>query len=85
MTPIRKTKYKTCKRYNIPGHAHELTFTCFRRFQLLSRERTCRWPIDAVGRARSCHAFDIWAYVIMPEHVHLLIFPRGESYNISRR
>ena len=33
---------------------------------------------------RACHptarkdwSFDLWAYVLMPEHVHLLIYPRG--------
>src|SRR5947209_311374 len=29
--------------YNEPGHAHELTFTCFRRHPFLGRERTCVW------------------------------------------
>ena len=27
--------------------------------------------------------FDIWAYVIMPEHCHVLIFPRLPKYDIS--
>jgi REP element-mobilizing transposase RayT len=29
------------------------------------------------------HAFGLWAFVIMPEHVHQLIAP-GEEYEISR-
>jgi hypothetical protein len=37
-TPHRKQ----VRSYNIPDHAHELTFSCFRRLPLLSRERTCR-------------------------------------------
>ena len=84
MNASRQRKHKTCNRYNIPGHAHELTFTCFRRFPLLSKDRSRRWLIDAIGRAREGHAFDIWAYVIMPEHVHLLVFARREVYDISR-
>ncbi len=78
------TRFKTCKRHNVPGHAHELTFTCFRALPLLSRDRTRGWMVDAVGRARMRYAFDLWAYVIMPEHVHLLIFPRSDDYRISR-
>ncbi|RKY06672.1 MAG: hypothetical protein DRP56_06985, partial [Planctomycetota bacterium] len=29
------------------------------------------------------HGFDIWAFVLMPEHVHLLIYPTDVSYSIS--
>ena len=29
------------------------------------------------------HAFDLWAFVIMPEHVHLLVSPRNKDYQIS--
>ena len=34
---------KRCKRYNIPGEAHELTFSCFQRLPLLSKDRTRHW------------------------------------------
>ena len=76
-------KYKTCKRWNEPGHAHELTFSCFRRLPLLSKDRTRAWFLEAVDRARVRHEFDVWAYVIMPEHVHLLVHPRRHSYDVS--
>lgn len=74
---------KSCKRHNIPGDAHSLTFSCFRRQPFLSKDRTRTWLIDAIERARTLHAFDVWAYVIMPEHVHLVIYPTGD-YSISR-
>ena len=32
--------------------------------------------------AKQRHAFDLWAYVIMPEHVHLLVWPK-EAVSIS--
>ena len=64
----------------IPGHAHLLTFSCFRRMPLLSKDRTRRWFLEALGAARSALEFDLWAWVIMPEHVHLLIYPRREGY-----
>ena len=84
MTQPSRAKYKHCKRYDVPGHAHELTSTCFRGLRLLSRNRTREWLVEAIGRARSRHSFDVWAYVIMPEHVHLLIFPRHPDYSVSR-
>ena len=32
--------------------------------------------MDSLERARKVHNFDLWAWVIMPEHFHLLLFPR---------
>ncbi|MCK4342324.1 MAG: transposase [Phycisphaerae bacterium] len=78
-----RAKYETCKRYSEPGHAHALTFSCFKRQPLLSRDRSRTWFLEALDVARTKHAFDLWAYVIMPEHVHLLIWPRNEVYSIS--
>ena len=39
--------------------------------------------IDAVGRARDKHGFHVWAYVVMPEHGHLLVWPTEVEYDIS--
>jgi len=74
---------KTCKRFNEPGHAHSLTFSCSERKPLLEAGRTKQVLIDSLAAARVRHRFDIWAYVIMPEHMHLLIWPRELEYRIS--
>ena len=76
-------KRKTCRRYNVPGDAHALTFSCYRQRPFLVRDRSRQWVVEAVAAARDKHAFDLSAYVIMPQHVHLLIFPREEVYSIS--
>jgi putative transposase len=75
--------YKTCRRYNDPGHAHALTFSCFQRRPFLNRDRTRTWFVEAVNRARRIHDFHVWAWVIMPEHAHLLIWPTQPEYSIS--
>jgi putative transposase len=67
---------------NEPGHAHELTFSCFRRYPFLQAERTCQWLAEAIVEARKVLKFSLWAYVFMPEHVHLLIFPTQPDYDI---
>ena len=67
---------------NEPGHAHELTFSCFHRFAFLEAERTCQWLADALNEARVSLDFALWAYVFMPEHVHLMIYPRKKVYDI---
>jgi len=77
------TVRKTRRVYNIPGHAHELTFTCHHGMEMLASDRSRRWVVEAIALARAKHAFQLWAYVIMPEHMHLLIFPTRREYDIS--
>ena len=74
-------KFKTLRRYNDPGHAHALTFSCFRGQTFLSKDRTRRWFCEAVTRACEKHRFVVWAYVVMPEHVHLLVCPSEREYD----
>lgn len=75
---------KQCRRYNDPGHAHELTFSCYRRLPMLGRDRTRLWLIQEIDQARLMTSFDLWAYVIMPEHAHVLLYPRKATYNVSK-
>ena len=69
--------------FNDPGHAHELTFSTYRRFRFLDRDRVRRWFADALAAARLKHAFDVWTFVLMPEHVHLLVRPRRADYSME--
>ena len=80
MEPIRKR----CRRYNEPGHAHALTFSCFRRQPFLARDRSRQWLVDALARGCRQHAMHLWAWVIMPEHAHVLVWPTRREYDISR-
>ena len=80
MDPLPK---KTRRVFNEPGHAHYLTFSCQHGFPLLSRDRTRQWTVDAINAARKRHEFDLYAYVIMPEHVHLLVRPRCSVYRME--
>jgi putative transposase len=68
---------------NEPGHAHELTFSCYKRFPFLKAERTCAWLADSIEAARTSLDFDLWAYVFMPEHVHLIVRPRQNAYDMA--
>jgi putative transposase len=67
---------------NEPGQAHELTFCCFRRYAFLKAERTCQWLAEAIDEARKELEFSLWAYVFMPEHVHLLVYPKRQQYDV---
>ena len=78
------TKYKRCKRFNDPGHAHELTCSCFQQQPFLTGDMARNWLVDAIKLARQRHSFHLWAYVIMPEHVHILLWPTTPAYDISK-
>jgi len=67
----------------VEGHAHFLTFSCFRRQAFFSGERAKGWFVEAVRGALEQHDFLLWAWVIMPEHAHLLVCPREKTYRVS--
>jgi putative transposase len=75
---------KSCKRLDIPGYAHELTFSCFHNQPLLLHDRTRNHLANAIFSAKKIHGFHLWAWVFMPTHVHLLIWPTTQQYSIAR-
>jgi putative transposase len=60
-----------------------LTFSCYKGQAFFSRERTCAFLAEAIHKARNKHPFDLWAYVFMPEHVHMLIWPIPDQSTAS--
>ncbi|MFQ5492121.1 MAG: transposase [Phycisphaerae bacterium] len=40
--------------------------------------------VAALDATRRKHDLELWAYVVMPEHVHLLIYPTQKMYDISK-
>ena len=74
---------KRVRTYNVPGHAHFLTFSCYRRLPLLTNDRWRVWLGKAVTQACLKHDFALWAYVFMPEHVHLLVKPYATVYDLA--
>ena len=70
--------HKRRLRYNEPGQPRELTFSCYRRYAFLASDRTRQWLCQALAEARRKFGFQLWAYVLMPEHVHVLVYP-GEA------
>jgi len=81
---MRTLPRKTRVAWNEPGHAHFVTFSCFQRLPLLTRDRTRRWVVEAMEDTRRRLDVAIWAYVIMPEHVHVLLYPRRAAYEMRQ-
>jgi putative transposase len=61
------------KRFYGKGHLHFLTFSCYRRLPLLKTARSRDIFVRELARVREETGFRLIGYVVMPEHVHLLI------------
>jgi putative transposase len=61
------------KRYQQARDLHFITFSCYKREALLGSARAKRLVEFALEQARRQYAFFVTGYVIMPEHVHLLV------------
>ncbi|MFI5059021.1 MAG: transposase, partial [Candidatus Acidiferrales bacterium] len=55
------------------GDLHFVTFSCYRRRPLLGTARARNRFVRILDEVRSRHAFKLIGYVVMPEHVHLLM------------
>jgi putative transposase len=70
--------------FNIPNHVHFLTFSCYRRMQVLAHSEACAMLATSLNSARTNLEFELWSFVFMPDHVHLLLRPRRESYSMAQ-
>jgi putative transposase len=61
------------KRYQTEGHEHFLTFSCYRRLSYLLEDHARIVFEEALESLRQKHRFYLFGYVLMPEHVHLLL------------
>jgi putative transposase len=70
---VLRPKPKGLRRYYGQGHLHFLTFSCHRRLPLLGTVRARNLFVKTLGEVRARYGFLPVGYVVMPEHVHLLI------------
>lgn len=60
-----------------------VTFSCHRRLALLGRAEWRDVFVASLVGARERCGFALWAWVVMPEHVHLVIVPT-EAWPVDR-
>ena len=63
------------KSWDVPWDAHFLIFSCNKRQGFFRGRQSPGWFLDAIESARARTPFDLWGFVIMPEHVHLMLLP----------
>jgi putative transposase len=61
------------KRYYGDDHPHFLTWTCYHRQGWLAEPKRRDLFLHILEEARRRYRFVVVGYVVMPEHVHLLI------------
>lgn len=71
-------------RYQKDGHYHAINFTCYRQQPWLQDEHACIVLEETLETLRKRHDFFLFGYVIMPNHVHLLLSePKVHSLAIT--
>lgn len=83
---IEHSVRKRLRRREVSGAVRFITFSCHRRLPLLGHPAIRDLFARELGAARLAHAFELLAWVVMPEHVHLLMRPRrGEPLAAALR
>ena len=70
---------KNLKRITGRNDLHFITFCCYERRTLLGSVRARNLIVRILGEVRARFGFALVGYVIMPEHVHLLISESGSA------
>lgn len=63
------------RRYDIPGHTHFWTFSTYRRLTFFWHDAIKQIAIDGLRHLQTRFDVCMVGYVIMPEHMHVLIYP----------
>jgi putative transposase len=65
--------------YTIAGHIHYLTFSCYKKLWLFKSPTLYSSFLENLVRAKQRRSFDLHGYVVMPNHVHMLIYPHQDE------
>jgi len=74
---------KRVQHFDLPGHVHELTFSCYQRRPLLTSDVWRALFCRCLDHALEQHGYQLFAFVLMPEHVHLLVWPKQSGSTIA--
>ncbi len=63
------------RHYDYLGTVRFITFSCCHRLPLLNSSETIVPFLDPLEANRQKYVFHIYGYVVMPEQVHLVLYP----------
>ena len=64
---------KGLKRFQNFGHIHFVTFSCYQRRPYLNTPQSRDLFVETLEQIRQRYLLPVHGYVVMPEHVHLLL------------
>lgn len=67
------------RRYDEPGHSHFWTVSCYRRLTFFWHDGMKQIVVDALRALRDKFGICLIAYVVMPEHLHLVLYPHAKD------
>jgi putative transposase len=76
-------RYKTLRRIDVDHGWRFLTFSCYQRLPLLDSPHVRDRLLDSLTRARERCKFRLRAWVIMPNHVHLILKPNSPDWPVA--
>lgn len=71
------------KRVDEPGHARYLTCSCYHQLALFNNDKIKSAFADHLASVKSRLGFRLYAWVVMPEHFHLLIHPTTGGASVT--
>jgi REP element-mobilizing transposase RayT len=66
-------------RYQHTGQSHFVTFCCYHRRPLFTTDARRQIFENALERVRRSFGLRVYGYVVMPEHIHLLVSEPGRT------
>jgi putative transposase len=73
------------RRYQDEGDDHFITFSCYRREPYFATPDARDIFLDSIELTRRHYLFEVFGYVVMPEHVHLLVSePSDKEVSLSK-
>jgi putative transposase len=67
------------KRYQQEGDDHFITFSCYNRKPYLTTPSSKDTVLHSLEQTRHRYKFEVLGYVVMPEHVHILLSEPAET------
>ena len=67
------------RRYDEPGHTHSWTVSCHHRLTFFWHDAMKRVVVDGLHVLQERFGVCLVAYVVMPEHLHLLVYPHAKG------
>ena len=70
--------------WNTPGHLHALTFTVHNRVPVFNDSRCAERMVHSILATAKAHELKVYSYVVMPDHVHIVLHPHREEYRMDQ-